>query len=55
MRVCVCVVVSPGHIDSHVLVGGSSQDAEQLVKDGGKEVDHHVTLHCMETLRGLTK
>lgn len=40
----------PGHVNGHILVRGSGQDTEQLVEDGGQKVDHHVTLHRMETL-----
>lgn len=43
---------APGHVDSHILVCGSGEDTEQLVEDGGQEVDHHMTLHCVETLEG---
>lgn len=50
--VCKCVCVLPGHVDSHILMRGSGQDAEQLVEDSGQEVDHHVALHCVKTLRG---
>lgn len=45
-----CTCDLPGHVDGHVLVRGSGQDAEELVEDGGQEVDHHVPLHGVETL-----
>lgn len=41
----------PGHIHCHILEGGAGQHSDELVQDGGKEVDHHVTLHGVETLR----
>lgn len=41
----------PGDIDCHVLLGGTGQDPEQLIQGGGQELDHHVALHGMETLR----
>lgn len=46
---CVCVAL-PGHVDSHIFVCGSGQDTKELVEDGGQEVDHHMTLHGVETL-----
>lgn len=49
-RVKAFVLGLPGHVHGHILVRGSGQDAEQLVEDGGQKVDHHVTLHRMETL-----
>lgn len=50
MYASVCVCGLPGHVDSHILVCGSGQDAEQLVENGGQKVHHHMTLHRMETL-----
>lgn len=41
----------PCHVDSHILMCGSSQDTEQLVEDGGQKIDHHMTLHGMKALR----
>lgn len=40
----------PGDIDCHVLLGGASEHPEQLVEGGGQELDHHVTLHGVQTL-----
>lgn len=41
----------PGDIDCHVLLGCASEHPEQLVEGGGQELDHHVTLHGVQTLR----
>lgn len=42
----------PGDIHGHVLLGGAGQHPEQLVQDGGQEVDHHVALHGVQALQG---
>lgn len=40
----------PGDVDGHVLLGGAGEHAEQLVQGGGQELDHHMTLHGVQTL-----
>ena len=45
----------PRDVDRHLLVGGRRQNPEQLVEHGGQEVDHHVALHGVETLRGRSQ
>lgn len=41
----------PGDIDSHILLGGAGQHPEQLIQGGWQELDHHMALHSVETLR----
>lgn len=41
----------PGDVDRHVLLGGTGQHPEQLIQGGGQELDHHMALHGMQTLR----
>lgn len=45
----------PGNVDGHILMRCSGEDAEQLVEDCGQEVDHHMSLHCMKTLKKIIK
>ena len=45
----------PRDVHRHLLVGGGGQDPEQLVEHGGQELDHHVALHGVETLRGRSR
>lgn len=41
----------PGDVNRHLLIGSAGQHTEQLVQNGGKELDHHMTLHGVKTLR----
>lgn len=45
-----CSSLSPGGVHCHVLVTRRRQDMHQLIQDGWQELNHHVTLHGMETL-----
>lgn len=41
----------PGDVDRHILLSGTGEHPEELVQGGGQELDHHMTLHGMQTLR----
>lgn len=41
----------PGYIDCHILLCGTGEHPEQLIQDGGQELDHYMTLHGMQALR----
>ena len=44
----------PGDVDCHVLLGGTGEHPEQLIQGGGQELDHHMTLHGVQTLTAQT-
>lgn len=44
-------VILPGDVDSHIFLCGTGENPKQLIKGGGQEVDHHMALHGMQTLR----
>lgn len=41
----------PGDVYCDVLLCVTGQDPEQLIEDGWQELDHHMTLHGMQTLK----
>jgi len=45
----------PGDVHCHILLWGAGQDPKQLIEDGWQELDHHMTLHGMQTLRAKRK
>lgn len=44
-------MVLPGDIDCYILLSCTGQHPEELIEDGGQELDHHVTLHGVQTLK----
>lgn len=44
-------MVLPGDVDCYILLSRTGQHPEQLIEDGGQELDHHVTLHGVKTLK----
>lgn len=40
----------PGDVDGHILLGGTGKHPKQLIQGGRQELDHHVTLHGVQTL-----
>lgn len=41
----------PGDVDCYILLSGTGEHPEQLIENGGQELDHHMTLHGMQTLK----